>query len=69
MAKRGRHPPSPETWALVMLALLGVCAAGMGAIYFLGALTGRQFLWVLLLIGLAALSVVLRYLTSPRRPD
>ncbi|MGE5625819.1 MAG: hypothetical protein ACM3ZT_09760 [Bacillota bacterium] len=64
-----RHPPTPETWAAVMYLLLGLCALGVLGIYLLGALTGHALLWVLLLIGLAALSVTLRWLASPGRRE
>lgn len=67
MARGRNHPPSPEAWAAVMGGLLGLCAAGVGVMYFLGALSGRQLFWIILLIGLAALSVLRRYLTTPRR--
>lgn len=63
-----RHPPTPEAWAGTMLALLALCTGGTAAVYFLGALIGRQVLWLALLLGLAAVSVVLRYLASPGRP-
>ena len=61
------HPPTPETWAAVMGGLLSLCAVCVVVFYFLGALTGRQLLWVMLLIGLAGLSVLRRYLTTPGR--
>jgi hypothetical protein len=50
-----------------MGGLLALCAAGTVAIYFLGALTGRQLVWIILLIGFAGLSVLRRYLTTPGR--
>jgi len=68
MARRRKNPPSPEAWALAMFGLLGLCAAGLVAVYLLGALTGRQLLWLVMLLGVAALSVSLRYLAIPRRP-
>lgn len=68
MAEPHRHPPTPETWARVMYALLAVCAAGTAGLYILGGLTGRQLLWVLLLVGFAAVSVTLRYLSSAGPP-
>ena len=69
MAEPHQHPPSPEAWARVMYILLSLCAALVTAFYFLGAFSGRALLWVLLLIGFAALSVTLRYLASPGRQD
>jgi hypothetical protein len=50
-----------------MGGLLALCAAGTVAIYFLGALTGRQLVWIILLVGFAGLSVLRRYLTTPGR--
>ena len=61
MAKRHKHPPSPETWALAMLGIIGAGTLGFVLFYFLGALSGMQ---LLALIGLGALGVVsvgLRY--------
>jgi|GEM_PF-3920352 len=69
MAEHHAHPPSPEAWARVMYVLLGLCAVALVVFYFLGALSGRALLWVLALVGLAALSVTLRYLASPGRRD
>ena len=64
MARRKDAPVSPELWAGIMLGLLGLCSAGLAAIWFLGALSLKQFLGVLGLVALAALSVCLRYLSS-----
>ncbi len=64
-----RHPPTPETWAAVMYMLLGLCTLGVLGMYFLGAVPGRTLLWILLLIGLAAFSVTVRWLGSPGRRE
>ena len=64
MARRKDAPVSPELWAGIMWGLLALCAAGLVAIWFLGALSIRQLLGVLGLVALAAFSVLLRYLTS-----
>jgi hypothetical protein len=57
-----RHPPTPETWALVMLGILGVLTLITVAFYFLGAMSTSKLLWILLMLVLGALSVGMRYL-------
>ena len=69
MPKRKDAPFSPERWAGIMLALLGMCAIATAAVFLLGGLDLRKLLWVLLLLALAAFSVLLRYLGSPPRRD
>ena len=68
MATRGKHPPTPEAWAIAMFVVLGLCAAGLLTVYLLGALSGKQLMSLVALLGLAALSVSLRYLATPRPP-
>jgi hypothetical protein len=59
-----RHPPTPETWALVMLGILGVLTAITLAFYFLGAIPFTKLLWILLMLVLGVISVCLRYLAN-----
>lgn len=63
-----RHPPTPETWALVMLGILGVLTLITLAFYFLGAITLGKLLWILLMLVLGVLSVGLRYLSNAGPP-
>jgi len=63
-----RNPPTPETWALVMLGILGVLAVITLGFYFLGAIPASKLLWILLMIVLGALSVGLRYLSNAGPP-
>ena len=69
MARRKDAPVSPELWAGTMLALLAPCAAGIMAVYLLGVLSFRQLLSILALVALAAVSVLLRYLSSAPPPE
>lgn len=57
-----RHPPTPETWALVMLGILGVLTVITVVFYFLGAMPASKLLWIVLMLVLGAVSVGLRYL-------
>ena len=59
-----RHPPTPETWALVMLGILGVLTVITFGFYFMEAIPGTKLLWILLMIALGAVSVCLRYLSN-----
>ena len=63
-----RHPPTPETWALVMLGILGVLTLITLGFYFLGAIRTTKLLWILLMIVLGAVSVGLRYLSNAGPP-
>lgn len=63
-----RHPPTPETWALVMLGILGVLTIITFAFYFLGAIPTGKLLWILLMLVLGAVSVGLRYLSNAGPP-
>ena len=69
MSPKRTGPPRPETWAAVMLGLLGLCALGMLAVFLAGALSLGKLLLVLLMLLLAAASVLARYLASPARRD
>jgi len=55
----------PETWAAIMLGLLGLCALAMLAVFLIGGLSLGLLGVVFGLILLAAVSVVARYLSSP----
>ena len=63
-----RHPPTPETWALVMLGILGVLTVVTLVFFFLGAMSTEKLLWILLMLVLGALSVGLRYLGNAGPP-
>ncbi len=62
IAKKRHGPVRPETWAIVMLCLLGFCGLSAVTLFFLGGLSlvGLGGIFLLLLLG--ALSVLLRYL-------
>lgn len=62
--KRRHGPIRPETWAIGMLCILGVCGIAAVALFFLGgmSLAGLGGMFLLLLLG--ALSVLLRYLSN-----
>ena len=64
-----RHPPTPETWALVMLGILGVLTVITLAFYFLGAIPTSKLLWILLMLVLGVVSVGLRYLGNAAPPS
>lgn len=57
-----RHPPTPETWALVMLGILAVLAVVALVFFFLGAMSLSKLGWIVGMLLLGALSVGLRYL-------
>jgi hypothetical protein len=57
-----RHPPTPETWARVMLGMLAVLTLITFAFYFLGAIPTPKLIWILGMLVLGAVSVGLRYL-------
>ena len=59
-----RHPPTPETWALVMLGILAVLAVVTLVFFFLGAIPMTKLLWILLMLVLGVMSVGLRYLSN-----
>lgn len=61
-AKRRHGPIRPETWALTMLCILGVCTAATLLIFFLGGLSLAGLGGMALLLLLGVLSVLLRYL-------
>lgn len=64
-----RNPPTPETWALVMLGILGLLTLITLALYFLGAMTTSKLLWILLMLVLGAVSVGMRYLSNAKPPE
>ncbi len=64
-----RHPPTPETWALVMLGILAVLAVVTLVFFFLGAMSLTKLGWIVGMLLLGALSVGLRYLSNPGPPD
>ena len=57
-----RHPPTPETWALVMLGILGALAVVTLVFFFLGAMSLTKLGGIVGMLLLGALSVGLRYL-------
>ena len=58
------HPPTPETWARVMLGILGVLTVITFALYFLGAIPTTKLLWIIFMLVLGAISIGLRYLAN-----
>lgn len=67
--KRRHGPIRPETWALTMLCILGVCTAATLLIFFLGGLSLAGLGGMALLLLLGALSVLLRYLYNAPPAD
>ena len=63
-----RHPPTPETWALTMLGILGALTLITLAFYFLGAIPTGKLMWILGMMMLGALSVGLRYFSNAGPP-
>ena len=63
-----RNPPMPETWALVMLGILGLLAVVTLVFFFLGALSLAKLGWLAGMLLLGALSVGLRYLSNAGPP-
>ena len=61
-AKHRHGPVRPETWALVMLSILGFCGIVAVVLFFLGGLSLPGLGGIFLLLLLGALSVLLRYL-------
>lgn len=68
-AKRRHGPIRPETWAITMLCILGVCAIATLVIFFLGGLSLAGLGGMALLLLLGALSVLLRYLYNAPTAD
>lgn len=61
-----RHGPMrPETWAAIMLALIGFCGLAVLAVFFIGGLNLAELGIVFLLLLVATVSVVARYLSTP----
>jgi len=60
--KRRNGPIRPETWAIGMLCILGLCGIAALALFFLGGLSLPGLGGIFLLLLLGALSVLLRYL-------
>ena len=60
--KRRDGPIRPETWALGMLSILGLCGAAALVLFFLGGLSLPGLGGVVALLLLGVLSVLLRYL-------
>ncbi len=65
MAAKRHGPMRPETWAAVMLGLLALCGLAVLAVFFIGGLTLGQTGIIFLLLLLAAVSVVARWLSTP----
>lgn len=65
MGAKSNHPMRPETWAAVMLGLLALCGLAVLAVFFIGGLTLGQTGIIFLLLLLAAVSVVARWLSTP----
>jgi hypothetical protein len=63
-----RHPPTPETWARVMLSILGVLTLITLAFYFLGVISLGKLGWLTGMLVLGAVSVGLRYLSNAGPP-
>ena len=68
-AKRRHGPISPETWALGMLCILGLCGVAAVVLFFLGGLSLLGLGGIFLLLLLGALSVLLRYLYNAPPAD
>lgn len=64
-----RHPPTPETWALAMLAVLGVLAAVTFVFFFLGAIPTTQLWLILGMLVFGAFSVGMRYIGNAGPPS
>lgn len=62
------HPPTPETWALVMLGILALLAVVTLVFFFLGAMPLSKLGWIVGMLLLGALSVGLRYLSNAGPP-
>lgn len=65
MAGKHHGPMRPETWAAIMLALLGFCGLAVLAVFFIGGLSLAELGVVFLLLLVAAVSVLARYLSTP----
>jgi len=63
-----RHPPTPETWALVMLGILSLLAVVTLLFFFLGAISLAKLGWLGGMLVLGAVSVGLRYLSNAGPP-
>ena len=63
-----RHPPTPETWALVMLSILALLTLITLVFFFLGAIPFAKLGWIAGMLLLGALSVGLRYLANAGPP-
>lgn len=62
------HPPTPETWALAMLGILGLLAVVTLLFFFLGAISLAKLGWLAGMLVLGAVSVGLRYLSNAGPP-
>ena len=67
--KRRDAPIRPETWALGMLCILGLCGIAALVLFFLGGLSLLGLGGIFLLLLLGALSVLLRYLHNAPPSD
>lgn len=63
-----RHPPTPETWAVAMLGILGVLTVITLLFFFLGAIPLPKLCWILGMLVLGAFSVGMRYLGNAGPP-
>lgn len=62
------HPPTPETWAIIMLAVLALFGVTAVVLFVLGGFTLVEFLCIALLLGFAVVSVKRRYMATPQPP-
>jgi hypothetical protein len=67
MHARRNAPLRPETWAKIMLAILAACTCAMLGLFAIGAIGLGMLVVMLLLLALATVSVVARYLSSPQK--
>ena len=67
MHARRNAPLRPETWAKIMLAILAACTCAMLGLFIIGAIGLGMLVVMLLLLALAAVSVLARYLSSPQK--
>jgi hypothetical protein len=65
MTAKHHGPMRPETWAVIMLGLLGFCGLAVLAVFLIGGLSLAELGVIFLLLLLAAVSVIARYLSTP----
>ena len=65
MADKHHGPMRPETWAAIMLGLIGFCGLAVLAVFFIGGLNLAELGVIFLLLLVSAVSVIARYLSTP----